>query len=210
MKALATILLLGSFDPQTKLLLENTKEEIVKTFSGDNIFALMLDTLEIYTADDMEILTEQSGEKALTLFIFQNSQLIDMVDINLKEASADKTLYDYLKENYPTKKIDKLPIFNKLDVLMRDATVIFLLRHKEETRGGEYLELMHALFRGQADKIWFVKQNEIALSAMLMEYLDKYQVKMRTYREEKDLRDNIYRILKYQLQNSDKPENVHE
>ena len=170
----------------------------------------MLDTLEIYTADDMEILTEQSGEKALTLFIFQNSQLIDMVDINLKEASADKTLYDYLKENYPTKKIDKLPIFNKLDVLMRDATVIFLLRHKEETRGGEYLELMHALFRGQADKIWFVKQNEIALSAMLMEYLDKYQVKMRTYREEKDLRDNIYRILKYQLQNSDKPENVHE
>ena len=64
---------------------------------------------------------------------------------------------------------------------------------------------MHALFRGQADKIWFLKKNEIELSAMLMEYLDKYAVKMRTYREEKDLTDNILRILKYQLQKSDTP-----
>ena len=126
-----------------------------------------------------------------------------MVDIKLKDASVDTTVYDYLKENYPIKKIDKLPIFSKLDALMRNATAIFLLRHREETRGGEYLELMHALFRGHAGKIWFLKKNEIALSAMLMEYLDKYQVKMRTYREEKDLKDNILRILKYQIQNSD-------
>ena len=140
----------------------------------------MLDTLEIYTADDMEVLTELAGEKTITLFIFQNSQLININDMKLKEGGVDKTVYDYLKEKYTIKKIDKLPIFNKLDVLMRDATVIFLLRHKEETRGGEYLELMHALFREHAGKIWFLKKNEIELSAMLMEYLDKYAVKMRT------------------------------
>jgi hypothetical protein len=203
LKPLATILLLGSFDPQTKTLLENVKEEIVKTFSGENVFSLMLDKLEIYTADDMEILTELSGEKTLTLFIFQNSQLLDMVDTKLKDASVDRTVYNYLKENYEIKEVVKLPIFNKLDVLMRDATAIFLLRHKEETRGGEYLELMHALFRGHADKIWFLKKKEIELSAMLMEYLDKYQVKMRTYNEEKELKDNILRILKYQIQNSE-------
>ena len=117
----------------------------------------------------------------------------------------DKTVYDYLKERYTIKEVDKLPIFNKLDVLMRDATVIFLLRHKEETRGGEYLELMHALFRGHAGKIWFLKKNEIELSAMLMEYLDKYAVKMRTYRQEKDLKDNLIRILRYQIQNPESP-----
>jgi hypothetical protein len=196
---------LGSFDPQTKALLENSKEEIVKAFSGENVFALMLDTLEIYAADDTEVLTELSIEGIITLFIFQNSQLTDMVDIKLKEAGVDKTVHEYLKENYLTKKIDKLSIFNKLDVLMRGAKAIFLLRHKEETRGGEYLELMHALFRGHADKIWFLKKKEIALSEMLIEYLDKYQVKMRTYREGKDLKDNILRILKYQIQNSGTP-----
>ena len=202
-KPLVTILLLGSFDPQTKNLLANVKEEAVKAFSGENVFALMLDTLEIYTADDMEVLTELSGEKTITLFIFQNSQLLDMVDVKLKEASVDAAVYGYLKDNYQIKKVDKLLIFNKLDVLMRGAATIFLLRHKEETRGGEYLELMHALFRGHAGKIWFLKKNEIPLSAMLMEYLDKYQVKMRTYREEKDLNENILRILKYQIQNSE-------
>ena len=165
----------------------------------------MLDKLEIYTADDMEVLTELSAEKVLTLFVFRNNQLIDMVDIKLQKASVDTTVYDYLNDKYAINKVDKLPIFNKLDVLMRDAAVIFLLRHKEETRGGEYLELMHALFRGHAGEIWFLKKNEIELSAMLMEYLDKYQVKMRTYREEKDLKDNILRILKYQIQNPQSP-----
>ncbi len=161
----------------------------------------MLDTLEIYATDDLEVLTERSTEKAVTVFIFQNSELIDIVDIKLKDQDADKTVYDYLKENYSIKKVDKLSIFNKLDVLMRDATAIFLLRHKEETRGGEYLELMHALFREHADKIWFLKRNGVVLSAMLMEYLDKYGVKMRTYSESKDLNDSLIRILRYQLQN---------
>ena len=122
--------------------------------------------------------------------------------MKLKEGGLDKTVYDYLKERYTIKEVDKLPIFNKLDVLMRDATVIFLLRHKEETRGGEYLELMHALFRGHAGKIWFLKKNEIELSAMLMEYLDKYEVKMRTCNGERDLENTVMRTLKYQLQNS--------
>jgi hypothetical protein len=199
------VLLLGSFDPQTKPLIANAKDEIVKTFSGQNVFALMLDTLEIYTADDMEILAEQSTEKIVTLFVFQNSELIDMVDLKQGTQDADVAVYEHLKENYAIKKVDKLPIFNKLDVLMRDAVAIFLLRYKEETRGGEYLELMHALFRGHADKIWFTHKNGIMLSAMLREYLDKYGVKMRTFSAEKDLNEALIRILKYQLQNPQSP-----
>lgn len=201
----AFILLLGSFDPQTKPLLANAKEEIVKAFSGENVFALILDKLEIYTAGDFEILAELSTEKMITLFIFQNSELVDMADIRYRERYADMTVYQYLRDTYLIQKMEKLSIFNKLDVLMRDAVAVFLLRHKEETRGGEYLELMHALFRGHADKIWFLRRNGIALSEMLMEYLDKYGVKMRTYNEENELVSNILRILKYQLKNKDAP-----
>ncbi len=196
---------MGSFDPQTKPLLANAKEEIVKAFSGENVFALILDKLEIYTAGDFEILAELSTEKMITLFIFQNSELVDMADIRYRERYADMTVYQYLRDTYLIQKMEKLSIFNKLDVLMRDAVAVFLLRHKEETRGGEYLELMHALFRGHADKIWFLRRNGIALSEMLMEYLDKYGVKMRTYNEENELVSNILRILKYQLKNKDAP-----
>lgn len=162
----------------------------------------MLDTVEIYTSDDIDVLTELLGEDRITIFTFQNNQLIDANDIKLEKMDKDKTVYDYLKNKYHVAHLNRLSIFNKLDFLMADAKVILLLRDKEETRGGEYLELIHALFRGHADKIWFLKKNEIALSAMLMEYPDKYEVKMRTYQGESDLENAVIRTLQYQLQNS--------
>jgi len=198
-----TVLLLGSFDSQTKDILESLKEEIAKTFSLENMFALMLDTVEIYRSGDMEVLTEHFSTNRITLFILQNNQLIDIEDIEIEKEGADTSVYKYLKERYGIAELSKYPIFNKLDMLMTTAKVIFLLREKEETRGGEYLELMHALFRGHAEKIWFLKKNSITLSAMLMEYLDKYKVKMRTYHEKSDLETAVIRTLKYQLRNSD-------
>ena len=200
---IVTILLLGSFDPQTKAQLEDIKEEIVKTFSGENVYTLLLDGVEVYFSDVVEVLTESSAEDRITLFIFQDNQLVDMDDLKLEKDHVDKTIYDYLKKKHNITKFNKLSVFDKLDVLMRNAKVIFLLRDKEETRGGEYLELMHALFRGQAEKIWFLKKNGIALSSMLMEYLDKYEVKMRTYQGKGDLGSAVIRTLKYQLRNSD-------
>ena len=200
---IVTILLLGSFDPQTKAQLEDIKEEIVKTFSGENVYALLLDSVEVYFSDVVEVLTELIAEDRITLFTFQDNQLVDMDDLKLEKDDVDKTIYDYLKKKYNITKFNRLSVFDKLDVLMRNAKVIFLLRDKEETRGGEYLELMHALFRGHAEKIWFLKKNGIALSAMLMEYLDKYEVKMRTYQEKSDLKTAVIRTLKYQLRNSD-------
>ena len=202
-KPIVTILLLGSFDPQTKAQLEDIKEEILKTFSGENVYALLLDGVEVYFSDVVEVLTESSGEDRITLFTFQDNQLVDMDDLKLEKADVDKTIYDYLRKKHNITKFNRLSVFEKLDVLMRNAKVIFLLRDKEETRGGEYLELMHALFRGQAEKIWFLKKNGIALSAMLMEYLDKYEVKMRTYQGRRDLESAVIRTLKYQLQKSD-------
>jgi hypothetical protein len=201
-KPLVTILLLGSFDPQTKGLLESTKEDIAKTFSGENVYGLMLDGIEAYFSDVVDVLAEHSNEDAITLFIFQGNQLIDMEDLKLEKQTLDKTVYNYLKKKYKITQFKRLPIFDKLDTLMRNAKTIFLLRDKEETRGGEYLELMHALFRGHAQKIWVLNKNGIELSAMLMEYLDKYGVKMRQYRRESDLKDVVLRALQYQLQPS--------
>jgi hypothetical protein len=203
-KPTATLLLLGSFDPQTKNTLDNLKEEIVKTFSAENTYAFMLDTVEIYSADDMEILTEHFSKDKITLFIFQNNQLIDVDDTDTEKGDTETTVYNYMKKHYSVTHINRYSIFNKLDVLMQTAKTIFLLREKEETRGGEYLELMHALFRGHAEKIWFLKKNGIELSAMLMEYLDKYGVKMRTYNGERDLKKAVIRTLQYQLQDSAK------
>lgn len=202
MQQIVIILLLGSYDSSTKPILENLKEEIVKNFSGENVYAILLDRLEEYRADGLEILTEQLNENKVTLFIFEHNQLIDIYDLKIED-EVETSIYNFLKQKYQIEKISKLPIFEKFDTLMQVTKAILLIRHKEETRGGEYLELMHALFRGYAEKIWFFKRNGIDLSAMLMEYLDKFKVKMRTYKKEQDLTTAIMRILKYELQSTE-------
>jgi hypothetical protein len=196
-------LLLGSYDPQTKVCMETVKEEIVKSFSGENVYALILDHLEMYEAGTVQVLTESfDADDKVTLFVFQNAQLIDIDDTMLEKAGLDSTVYAFLKEKYDVKEMKKTTIFDKLNALMLIAGAIFLLRQKEETRGGEYLELMHALYSGYSEKIWFFKKDGIELSAMLMEYLDKHKVMMRTYQREQDLIDSIVRTIKYRLQDS--------
>jgi len=197
-KPIAIILLLGSYDPKTKACLENVKEEIVKSFSGENVYAFLLDNTETYYSDIVQVLVELLNERKATFFIFQSGKLVDVQDVDLKNG-MDETVYNYLKEKYGVEKINKQPIFEKFTVLMRLAEAIFLIRHKEETRGGEYLELMHALFNGYSEKVWFFKKNGLKPSSMLMEYLDKFKVNMRTYSNEEELRSAVVRILKYLL-----------
>jgi hypothetical protein len=80
------------------------------------------------------------------------------------------------------------------------AVEIFLIRHKEETRGGEYVELMHSLFAKQSEKVWFFKNDSVAISSMLKEYLDMFRVKMRTYDSILDLKTSILRIVGYSME----------
>ncbi len=195
---LTLALLLGSYDPKTKTLMTSLKEEIARSFSAENVYALLLDTVEAYFTNTVEVMTEQYDEDKATLFIFQENQLTEVLDIKL-EKSLDAAVYDTLKKAYDVTKLDRYPVFQKLDFLMRFAKIILMIRHKEETRGGEYLELMHAIFRGHAEKIWFFKRNGLEPSAMLMEYLDKSKIKMRTYKNKQDLAEATIRILNYEL-----------
>lgn len=192
------VLLLGSYDPQTKSFLEIIREEIAKKYSGENVYTLLLDNTEIYLAENIQILTELFDKAMATLFIFKNGMLSDVQDVNLKH-SLDETVFDFLKEKYGIQRISKEPIFNKFNTMIRLAKVIFLVRDKEETRGGEYVELMHVLFERHSQKVWFLKRNGIRLSAMLMEYLDKFKVNLRSYSDKQDLLSEIARLLKYEI-----------
>lgn len=194
-KQFAIVLLLGSYDPETKSILEDIKEEIAKSSTG-NVFVFMLKNLDIYDAEKIQALTETFDINKITLFIFQEGSLSDVYDVDLKNDPYE-TVYNFLKEKYNISKIDKLPVFHKLNLLMQFAKTIFLIRHKEETRGGEYIELMHALFQRHSKKVWFFKKEGIHLSEMLMEYLDKFKVNIRPYQNISDLKTGILRILDY-------------
>jgi len=198
LQQITIVLLLGSYDPQTKSHLGIIREEIAKKFSGENVYTVLLDSTEIYFTEIIQVLAELFNKVKATLFIFQNGMLSDLYDVNLKN-SLDETVYDFLKEKYGIQRISKESVFNKFHAMMQLAKVILLVRDKEETRGGEYVELMHAMFEGHSQKVWFLKRNGVRLSAMLMEYLDKFKVNLRSYNDKQDLITEVTRILKYEL-----------
>lgn len=175
------------------------KEEIVKSYSGENLYAFLLDTVETYDTDKFTILVERLNKK-VTIFVFHqfDSRLIDVEDVKI-EKDLDETVYTFLKNKYDIKKTKKTPIFKKFDIMMRISQNIILLRDKEETRGGEYLELLHAIFQNYSDKIWFFRRDGIQLSAMLMEYLDNFRIKIRSYNSEKNLLSSVMRVLGYEI-----------
>ena len=201
-KPLFIALLLGSFDPLTKGCMEKIKEEIVRTFASENVYALMLDNLEIYEAGAIQVLAEMFSLGKATFLVFESTDLINIEDVDLQKADLDLTAYSYLKEKFNVENVKKASVIDKLTTLLLIARVILLIREKEETRGGEYLELMHALVKGNGDKIWFFKKEGIDLSVMLMEYLDKHKVVMRSYRSEQDLKESVIRVIAYRRQDS--------
>jgi len=196
------VLLLGSYDPQTISHLETIKEEIEKEFVGENTYSFLLDNLEIFSGEPVQALVELFDKNKAAIFIFEHGLLLDVCDISF-EKDLTEEVYGALKEKYPVQKFRKLPILDKFDILMRFAKAIFLVRDREETRGGEYVELMDAMSRGHSDKIWFFKREGVRVSDMLMEYLDKFGVKIRPYTNQQDLIEEIIRILRYRTPSSE-------
>ena len=193
------VLLLGSYDSETKHVLESIKEEIAKRFQ-EKILVSLLENLDIYVADDIHVLTETFGKNKISIMVYEEkgSILSEIYDTDLTD-NPDEVVYSFLKEKYGIETLEKHPIFSKFDMLMQLAIEIFLIRHKEETRGGEYLELMHAIFQRHSDKVWFFKKEGIHLSDMLMEYLDSFRVKLRPYADLSELINEVSRVLEYTL-----------
>jgi hypothetical protein len=202
-RAVSIVLLLGSYDDTTKALLDNLKEEIAKVFSG-KVFAFLLQNLELYMTKRFEVLAEIESGHQITVYLFEGPNLYDVQDLNLEEGeNPDVVINNYLSKRYNTPIINKRTLSTKYDLLMSLALEIFLVRDLELTRGGEYIELMHALFAGQSGKVWFFRNNLIVVSSMLMEYLDMFRVNMRIYRNYDELETGITRIISHSIENEE-------
>lgn len=193
------VLLLGSYDLQTRKYLDDIKEVIAMNFSGENIYSFMLENVELYFSETLQVLVESTNDHKATLFIFKEHQTLeDVFDVNVK-GDLNDTIYDFLKQKYEVAQMKRQPMFEKFGHMMNLAKILFIIRDKEETRGGEYVELMHALFEGHSDKIRFLRRDGVRLSSMLMEYLDKFEINIRPYSDYSELKEEIIRLLRHSL-----------
>lgn len=191
------VLLLGSYDTNTKNALNRVKDEIAKQFSGKP-YAFFLANVEIYMTDRFQILTETEEDKRLTLYLFEDNLIYDIYDLPFSKGQDQKQLvYKFLSERFGVSVVKRQPLAQKFEWLMTLSKRIFLIREEELTRGGEYVELMHILFTGKGEKLWLFSKKSVELSSMLMEYLDLFQVKMRSYSDINNLLVGILRTLEY-------------
>lgn len=193
------ILLLGSYDEETKRVLERIKEEIAKisTYYGESIFTLLLENVEIYKTDTDWICVEKFDGK-VTFIIFERDS-IEAKDVTDFEAKSEEDIVKMVK-NLGYKSFVKIPVLEKLRVLATISSLVFVIRHKELTRCGEYIELVFLLGKGLDPRMVYILVNsEVEISAMLKELIDYTKINFRAYKNEEDLLETVRRILYYEI-----------
>ncbi len=199
------VLLLGSFDEETKEVLNALKNEIIRLFSGLDLYCFLLDDLELYASTDGEygVLVELYSLDSITMFLFDNRAkiLLHTEDIKVTRDNIASETFEFLK-NWCNKKDKVAPeglipqtFFMKLELLFRASKIILVIRRKEETRGGEYIELAYGI-REHRDKFYFFAKKDISLSTMVDELLNKFNVQKRGYVDTNDLVKQVLDIIK--------------
>jgi len=201
MTDLATIvLLLGSYDKETKEILDKIKEEIAEmsTYYDELIFTLLLEDVEIYRTEEDDICVEKFNGKATFIIFHKNSLKVkDVLDFDAKD---EEDIINILKDRLGYKSPIKVPILEKLRILATVSSLIFVIRHKELTRCGEYIELAFLLGRGLAPHtVYMLVNKEIEVSAMLKELIDYAEIHFRVYENEDDLIETVRRIVYYKV-----------
>jgi hypothetical protein len=207
-------LLLGSYDEATLQILKNTKEQVSQRLmnEADPVLILMLDTVDIYSIEISEsgntrkitVIAEKYDNK-VAIFTLNAAMISDAIDINLKSTSdIDKLVKDYFRKKYEVISFTKLAILPKLKVLASAASMVFLVRDREETRGGEYIELVFMLGSSLASGAYtyLLKKEGIALSEMAWEILAEYGVSYRSYDRMNDLFVEITRLTRNHIRKS--------
>ncbi len=198
---LTFILLLGSYDPDTRQLLDVIKGRIARRYAGEGVYSLLLDEVEIFNSKDYFVLVEKWSEEEASAHIFSHDgKPEESYRLKLTEGtSIDDAVRDLLRNEFGVKDLTRLPVLKKLDVLVQLSKSIIAVRDKEETRGGEIAELVYCIMKGFSDKVCLFKKEGFKLSSMLMEFLDQLKVTVRAYRDRNDLVDEVLRFLSYRL-----------
>ena len=166
------VLILGSYDSNTRQILYALREEIAKIASvieGIDIIALLLakvKVFEINTKTRQFTVMAELNEESATLYIFEQCELIDVIQI--KTDSIESRIKDIINEkwNENVEFFLEKTILNKLDLFLSVPSFVIVVRHEELTRGGEYIELTYLLLRGIDPKsIFFFKKSLIVLIA---------------------------------------------
>ena len=201
MSNLNFIPIFGSYDKVTKELMIDLKNSLIEILSGLNVYIFLLEGLEIFTVklsselENLDIVIELFEDEIITAYIFRGNNLMDVKDLEIIN-NVDDTLYYYLKDKYEIHSMDKIGLIDKYKHILNASNIIIFIREMEKTKGGEYLEFMHAILSDNKNKVYFLYNVGIKLSWMLEEYLIYFNIHTLNYKDKKDLISISRKIVK--------------
>jgi hypothetical protein len=192
------VLLLGSYDDETKELLKNLKNKLVGDFRAEEVFILSLNTLYAFIADSYQVIVECWSETDATIFIFQKGQLNEIDELDF-EVSPNKAAEEYMRKNFRAQTFAEITVLEKLETIFSTALLTLVIREREETRGGELVELTYLATSYKGDKMWFLKKDGLPISTMVKELLVALKIGLATFQDSAELATESSRIIRAEL-----------
>jgi len=200
------VLLLGSYDRDTYFLLRELKEALSRDFHGEGVYVFLLDNIELFEVENERtgfvIVELQENGETHAFFFDHSGEPIEEFEITQygDKAQLSQKLYQSLTERLGLNvRVSPFTVLDKLDKLIDMAGLIIVVRDKEETRGGELVELTCCVLRGLGEKVCFMRREGIDLSSMVLELLDQARVVMRSYRDKDKLIQEVLRYTRHRI-----------
>ena len=197
------VLLLGSYDQNTKELLIQVKGGIADQYGGEGVYGILLDDTRAYYTGECFVIAEKwaDGKWSISLYTHSDGSPIEEFDVSADDdKKLDLEIRTILRKTFGEVSIRKLTVLQKLEELLRISGLVVVVRDKEETRGGEVAELVYTILNGQGKKVCVFKKETVELSTMLREFLDLESVVMRPYKDSADLIRECLRHVSYRIQ----------
>lgn len=209
------LLLLGSYDPNTRRLLSGIQNFIANIFAKEGNYALVMDRLQLYLASDGHlVITERNETNQITLYIFNSVGLgsehgLMEIDTIQSRHDVQHTIVEYLVSRgivAPDSTIESLPLTGPASLfstLADKADLFIVLRLKEETRGGEYIELCWLLLRTpnlssitDEPRVFLYRKSGIAITQMLDMFREDARLVVLEFLDNGDLEQKLERLVR--------------
>ncbi len=198
------ILLLGSYDSETRRILYKVKDEINKlsTYYDEYLLIpLLLENVEVYRVVKEDrvglAILERYAENLWSLMIAIEGKIEVYDDV---EGGSLEEVEEVIEKTYGLRwtRLQLLEKFRYLASMVAGSGLIIVIRHVELARCGELIELTFLLREGvPVDVIRVLVNEEINVSSMLLELLRMYRIYWERYGDEGELLRIIRGIIQY-------------
>lgn len=192
------MLLLGSYDATTKKILRNVRNNLNESFTRYSCYTILLENLDVFVSTTIKepsyfILLEREEEEISCTILSSSTKIIETLMFKNQEAfnkyiGHEARIIDYGK-------FRKMSELSKIKMLDTWADLVYVIRDKEETRGGELVELTYLLHNrseiGDPGKYAIFYRKGISISTMLKEIIGMHRVATIDYVSEVELVDKF-------------------